>query len=321
MLVIALAARSASGQESATAGGAPQADPAQHDGAANDGTAPTEDEIAARALERALVQRGALLLAPRQVEIVPELDYLNDAFDTSATSECGGAAFARVRSDLATASLAGRVGLPARFQVEAVVPFVAARQRVTAGSAEQRATAEPGIGDLRLSLTRNVLSTRGGAFQALAGASWRAPTGRSPYGIPATELGRGNGVHSFGANATIVRISDPLVLLATGTYTWNLARDTREGRVDVGDTLKLGLASLLAITPHESLSLQFEIERGGDTRLDGAPMLGTDHTSAVMQVAVSTVLSRRALLTVAVTMGVTADAPDLQMSVAVPIRF
>jgi hypothetical protein len=81
------------------------------------------------------------------------------------------------------------------------------------------------------------------------------------------------------------------------------------------------LSSLLAITPQESLSLEIDIERGGDIHLRGAPILGTDHTSGVLQLGVSTVLSPRVLLTVAAGMGFTADTPDLQLTVSVPVRL
>jgi Putative MetA-pathway of phenol degradation len=297
----------------------PQQAPAQE--AAPEATAPTEEEIAARALERALVQRGAVLLAPWRVEAVAELVYGHDSSEVSATLEGGGFAPGRVRAHLAATSLGVRVGLPGKFQVEGALPFVAAQRRTNVGTSAARADVAPGVGDVRLALARHVLSSKGNALQLLVGGAWRAPTGRSPYGLAPDELGRGQGVHSLSASATIVKISDPLVLLATGTYTANLARNTPIGRVDLADTVNISLSSLLAVTPQESLSVQIGVERGGDVHLDGSAVVGTDRTSAIAQLGVSTVLSKRVLLTVAAAMGITGDAPDFQLGVSVPVRF
>jgi hypothetical protein len=110
-------------------------------------------------------------------------------------------------------------------------------------------------------------------------------------------------------------------MLATGVYTARFARNTPVGRVDLADTIKLSLSWLLAVTPQDSLALSVDVEHGDDLRVNGAAVVGTDRTSAVAQLGMTMVLSRSTVMTVAAGMGITADAPDLQLSVTVPVRF
>jgi hypothetical protein len=50
-------------------------------------------------------------------------------------------------------------------------------------------------------------------------------------------------------------------------------------------------------------------------------LAGTDEIGAVLQLGLGTVLSRNTLLNVSLGIGVTADSPDFQLGVSVPIRF
>jgi hypothetical protein len=282
---------------------------------------PGDDELAARALERTLVGRGALVLPPGRAEAVAGLAYGHEREPVAATMD-GLPAFAEIRAQTAAAFVGVRLGLPARLQLDATLPLVAGDRRVAIGASDERATAPPGLGDARLALTRHLASLRGGSLHLLAAGGWLAPTGTSPYrGGGRGAIARGEGVHAASASLTAVRIAEPLVLVATGTYTARLARETPVGDVDAADTVALSLTSLVAITPGDTLSLGLDVEHGGELRVDRTPVPGTDATVGLARLGISTALSRRVLLTFGAAFGATDDAPDLGLSGTLAVRL
>jgi hypothetical protein len=138
------------------------------------------------------------------------------------------------------------------------------------------------------------------------------------------QLGRlspGSGFPQLQAALTAVRREDPLVFFGTASYSRVFKRERSGSDVDPGDAIGLKGGTLLAASPENSLRASLELSRVGRTRIAGMDVPGSDTTVGILEVGLSRVLTRRTLLDVQIGIGLTADAPDFRLRVAVPIRF
>lgn len=279
----------------------------------------TDEELAARALERSLVERGALLLPAWTAEIVPQVSYSHAGIDTFIVT-ADGRAGQRVRTDRLTGALTLRLGLPFDLQASAQLPVSYARREIVEGTSNARDVEETGPGDIQLSVTHQLLAESARWPGVTVSASWRAPTGDDAFG-EREELSLGAGFHGLGAGVTLLKTLDPVVFVGSLSYSANLPDDKPVGRVDPGDGWGYSLGMSLAISPEVSLSLQLAQSFLDETELDGRELAGTDATSAVLQVGVGAVITPRTFVSVAAGIGLTSDSPDIQLSIALPLRF
>jgi hypothetical protein len=78
---------------------------------------------------------------------------------------------------------------------------------------------------------------------------------------------------------------------------------------------------VLAASPETSLRATFELSRFARTRIAGADVAGSDATVGILELGLAKVLTRRTLLDVSLGIGLTPDAPDFRVRLALPIRF
>lgn len=305
-----MAPASAPADGNARAGGSEKAAPAA--------LSRDEREAAARALERALVAEGGLLLPVWSLELSPQLTYAHQDVSSLVAAE-GGPVEAEARAHLVQSALTLRLGLPLDLQAEVEVPFAYAQRNVTLG-ARSRTDEELGLGDVRTSLTWQALRGAPRSPDVLLAARWKSRTGRSPYGDP-TAVPLGTGLDEVGGALTIVKAVDPLVLLATFGYDRALARRTPRGRVDAGGALGLDVGAILAVSPDASILLGVEQRFTPRVRLDGAAVAGSDRTEATFKVGLSTTSSRRSSFQATLGVGLTRDVPQVQLAIATPIQF
>jgi hypothetical protein len=284
-----------------------------------------DEDMTARALERALVQRGALVLPAWAFEIAPGITYGHTSQDTVATvvDQAGTATTVAVRrrSHQLTASLTARLGLPWDFQLEASVPGERVWSDVAVAGAVRNDSYGLGLGDPRLSLTWQPIHGGSSWPDFLITGTWKPKVGSSPFDASAGAFGLGTGYQAIGGTLTAVKTADPLVFVASATHTANLAVTTKDGRRKPGDSWGLGGGAILAVSPEASMSFLLDFHYKPEDTLDGKAMIGTDETAAVLQVGVGMVVSRRVLLNFTLAMGLTADSPDLQLGVSAPVRF
>jgi hypothetical protein len=286
-----------------------------------------DEDAAAHALQRTLVQRGALLLPLWGVEIGPAVTYghtSDDTFVTVAGASEGAPPTTlgvRRRTHQLAGVLTARVGLPWDLQVDASAPVLRVWSDVTVGGSVRSNAFGTGLGDARVSLTRQVLRARGALPDLLVAATWKSRAGSSPFDARPDVVGLGTGYPAVGATLTAVKTSDPLVLLASASYTANLGVTTKQGRREPADTWGLGGGAILAVSPETSLSFLLDTHYKPEDRLGGKAVIASDETFAVLQLGLGTIVSRRVLLNFTVGVGLTADSPDVQLGVSMPVRF
>ncbi len=286
---------------------------------------PATDETALQALSRGLVERGALLLPKWSLEVAPSLAYSHTQkqglvlVDTpegiSTVSD------QRQRDDGLQGQLAARLGLPWRSQIEVRVPFDWKRTASALGDGTEIRHSDTHIGDVELELSHQFLVESGWRPDLIGAVSWRFPTGRDPFHVPAASIASGGGTDQVSGRITALKTIDPLVVFSTVSYSANLSRDESFGRIHPGDSVGWQIGTLLAVSPETSLSFGFAQEFKARTSVDGRSINGSDGVGAVVQFGLDQVLSSRALLDVSLGVGVTRDAPDYVLMVSVPIRF
>ncbi len=165
----------------------------------------------------------------------------------------------------------------------------------------------------------------------------RMPTGRSPFKtIVGQGLSTGNGVWSATGGINVSKILDPVAIFGSLNLTLskpatglNQARDgSTLTRVAPGPTLGFGMgfAYALSYTVSTTMSVQEQVSARTKLRLldgTGQPSdLSTEmQTAAVMNFGLGWRVSPQTTVNVSVGIGLTADSPNLSMSMNVPLHF
>jgi hypothetical protein len=278
-----------------------------------------DEDAAERALERALVQGGAILLRPGQAEVTPSFRYTRSG-SAAAVPTVGGAASVgnqEVRRDRLEGALGLRVGLPLEAQLELDLPYAYVDQSsvlrtgfALAGEEDRHGS---GLGDLRVGVAKALLRERGWLPDLVGRLAWDTATGEGSDGGVAL----GYGFDEAEARLTASKRLDPLVFVADLSY----ERSFEDDDVRPGDRFGLSLGALLATGPETTLSLVLGQSFIGETEVDGREVRGSDLVVGSLGLGVSVILGSRALLDVSGSVGLTDDAADYAVRVALPIRF
>jgi hypothetical protein len=260
---------------------------------------PPEDEAETnRALERALVQQGGLLLDRGVYELEPQLVYSH---------------WDKTRSDLRDVvepALAVRIGVGWQSQLQVRIPYVFASAAGDSGS---------GFGDLELALSHQ-LRREGEALPSLvASLGWLSRTGRDPFSSRGVATGGGFNVLQAGLLA--LKRSDPLVYYGGASYSAPQARELSGARLEPSDSLGLRLGAILAASPSASVSAGMNLSFVGTARVEGERIPDSDTVLGTFQLGFGTVLSRRVVLNVAGEMRLSGAVPDLRLGITLPVRF
>jgi hypothetical protein len=263
---------------------------AQGDAATNAPAKPGEFDVVEeeidRALERTLVQTGALLLPFGQAEVEPYFSYTRREDNAPALfldNGIPGLANQEVRRNDFVTGQTLRVGLAFDSQVELDLPYRYAEQSVVTpvgfGQREDEDGSGFGIGDLRVGLAKTLLRENGGWWPDLvARASWDTNTGETT----ANDVVLGGGFHELRGSLSAIKRQDPLAFVGGISYETTFENDN----VQPGDALGVSIGTVLAASPGASLRLALGV-----------------------------------VLDVAADIGLTDDAPDYAARASLPIRF
>jgi hypothetical protein len=178
----------------------------------------------------------------------------------------------------------------------------------------ERAT---GWGDVELGVSKQLLDERPGRPSLLASLNGKSVTGQHEF----NRLSTGTGFPQLQAAVTAVKRQDPLVFFGTASCSWNFERDRSGIEVDPGDSVGVRAGALLAASPETSLRVGFELSWFGRTYVAGSAVPGTDATVGLVELGVASLIGSRTLLDVQLGVGLTSDAPDFRLRIALPIRF
>lgn len=263
-----------------------------------------EDE-SNRALERALVREGGLVLAPGTIELEPNFaySYRNDNFSQTRRHSFGPA-------------LAFRAGLPWRSQFEASVPYVFERRRD--GAALNKSD---GMGDFMIGLSHQFINERPSAPALIGAIHYQGATGENTTFERGRPVALGSGFDAIQASVTALKRIDPLVIFGSYSVTHTLVRRKEGIQVDLGNSQTLRLGSALASGPDTSLRAALSMTFFEKTKFGDQALPGTDNALGMLELGGSVVVTGSMALDVMFGMGLTSNAPDLRLTIAVPIRY
>ena len=301
---------------------APNAQPAASSPPAGPGQFEVSPEAAEHALERALVQTGALLLPPWTVEVVPSLTYQYREVSrpgTIALSTSGNVLVTEgvARTSNFQAAMLGRVGLPWDFQIEMGIPSytyknLTTTNRVTGSALSSSSTDASGFGDPSVSLIKQVLKEGEWMPSLFLNGSWNANFGQIVHGIPL-----GQGFHQFQVGATAVKRQDPLVFTAGLAYLKSLENNN----IIPGDQLIPNAAVNLAVSPETSLRFSQQVTFASKSKLNGQYLPGSQQVSGLFVFDLLSILAPGFVVDFTAVIGETRDAPDLTLRLGFPIRL
>lgn len=262
-----------------------------------------------------------------------------------------------VKADILTFDVLGRWGLSNRLQVDLAAPFLYRRTiyQSTANSQfyKETVTQNPDaqVGDVSAGLYYQLSPETLTRPDIVWNLRLKAPTGTHPYGVKLrdasggatgspltvpTELPSGNGVWSISTGLSFVKTVDPAILFANVGYFYNFSRHFDDissqagtvtpGRVKLGDSLQYGFGTAFALSERTSLSFSYaqRFTARSRTQPDGgswATVPGSDANAATFNLGLTHALSERATMVVNLGVGLTPDAPDLQLSFKFPYSF
>jgi hypothetical protein len=279
-----------------------------------------DESAVERALDRTLVQSGALLLPRSSFEFVPtlsrnetELDFVTNT-DTGAGNVTFTNDFRRTRTEV---DFLFRIGLAADSQFESGVPYVSVDQDQTIGSdgipIEQTSESASGAGDVRIGFAKTLLRESG-----------RRPdlVGRLTYGTGSGDrvkdgVNFGGGFEYVTGSLTLLKRRDPLALVFSAGYTSFQSQDG----IDPGAAFQTSFGTALAVSPDSSLSASLNYTAFDETTIDGQELPGSDINVTTLNLALSTILRRGKLLNVYTELGLSEDAPDYSLGLSVPMRW
>lgn len=288
-----LASRPAATNEAASSVGVAQ-EPMSSGPVANASAEPTpaNEEEELRALEEALVRRGTQVLPRGQVQIEPELTYAYSNDDD-------------LRRDTVRGAVTVIVGLPWASQIDVRVPVVIHDHLEDGGSAS-------GLGDVSIGLSKDLLAGDPGSLGLVLSGRYFADTGRK-----SRPFFTGLGTDAFQMRLTASKTDDPVVLFGSVNYTFI----GRSDEFDYGNSIGGSLGVYLAATPSTSLFVVASGNSNFRDRFDGQQIPGSSRFNGIVEIGATTVLRHRTFLNISAGTGIGPDAPDLVLTLGMPIRF
>lgn len=287
---------------------------------APDRAAEPAGEDLSRALERALVREGGLVLPRGVFELEPRLRYQHRSTNRlELLSIAGQAQLAQVdrKLDLLQTGLGIRIGLPWATQLEAFVPYASNREHIAVAGGSTGIVSASGFGNPEIGITRQLFMQPGG-LGLLGSVRWAGQDAASQFG---SAVASGSSFSSLQGSLLFVTRRDPAVFFGGLSQAINRERRIAGRLVDPGDTTTLRVGSIVALSPDTSLRLGLDLSRSRDTRVNSSPVAGSGLMLAEFSAGFSFALTPRTLLGIEAGIGLTPASPDLRIGVSLPVRF
>ena len=248
------------------------------------------------------------------------------------------------------ATLTGRYGITNRMEVELRVPYVyrddstvSRPQNVGAVNDEVFNADGDGIGDVEATLRYQF--NQGGLDRPyyVGTLRFKSRTGRDIFEVPTqsvfagqgqnagllpTELPVGSGFYTLQPGLTVIYPSDPAVFFGSLSYLWNIERkdvvipgDTQPSDVDAGDAVEFNFGMGLALNERASFSIGYDHTIYQKTTVNGQTPPGELSAQlGTLLLGYSYKYSKRTTWNLSLGIGVTDDAPDVQLTLRVPMN-
>ncbi|WP_211285738.1 transporter [Marinobacter guineae] len=339
MLATAAQADRDSTQASATAG---QADP-------NDNPA---TDIASITADRGIVTR------PGRFTIEPSFSHAHsnstavavEGYTVIPALLIGLINISEIQRDIFVGAMSLKYGFTSKFEAAVRVPYLSISEDLREREVFQgtpvdtlRESSGEGLGDVELSARYQLTDGLGGWPYVIGAMRVRAPTGEGPYdveqrvilddqgnpiGIELENRPTGSGFWAFEPGFTFIYPSDPAVLFGNLSYVWTLKEEQgfeNGGTVDPGDIVRFGFGMGFAFNDRTSFSLGYDHSIIRKTTLERNNDIFASNFDSIQIGSLSFGLSQRLTqatsLSLTVSIGVTENAPNSEITLKLPISL
>jgi hypothetical protein len=242
--------------------------------------------------------------------------------------------------DTIVTTLGFRYGITNRLEIEARLPALYRWDRIEVAQQRDQGIIrtirlkERDIGDLEVALRYQLNRPRGQRPIWVANLRIKSDTGKSPFDVTydefgvATGLSTGSGFWAVQPGINFLLPSDPAVIFGSASYLYHIGRNinrdiggARIGRVNPGDSVNANLGFGFALNPRFSFSMGYRHSYIFPTRTQIAGSLEKSNRAQVgsMTFGMSYRLTERQSVNFGFEFGVTADAPDVGITIRFPL--
>jgi hypothetical protein len=309
----------------------------------SDSTYDATERQATEALDQALIVRGSLLLPSGTLEITNSVSYFSASSDHLSVNGfallpilvVGDITSERTRADYLLPTLTARLGLPHKFQLEALVPYGYELIRSVDATGKATSSSNFGLGDIQAGVSRQLTSEHGRVPDMLANVRFKSTTGADSFNLSSSTTGLGTGFNSLQGNLTMAKSSDPVVFFGNLLYTQNFAANhtvpstdpsappgsTMVGHINPGSSAGFQLGSVLALNPETSLTLGWDQRWTRTSQLNGVDIPASYLVEGTLRLGTTYVYAPGKMVDLSFGVGLTPDTPSLQFSVGFPFRL
>jgi hypothetical protein len=221
-----------------------------------------------------------------------------------------------VQRDDVEFGLTFRFGLPLDSQLTLDVPYsyenTSTETRVGFVGRRERTTSAEGLDDISLTFNKTLLPADGLWPNLVGGLTWD-----SDIGDTEGQFELGSGFNELGTSLVATKRVDPFVYVGGISYLYAFEDDDLQPGSQVG----FSIGTVLAVSPETSLRFFLSQNFADELEAGGNEVPGSDRLASTFTVGLSSVLSTRVLLDLALDVGLTDDAADYALRVSLPIRF
>lgn len=310
------------------------------------GEAPPEPEM--RAEVQAIPQEQGVLTPRGQLVFDPSIEYTRSStnrlafrgFQLVPGIQIGVIEASDADRDTLVGTAAFRYGLSDRLEIDARLPYVYRNDRFQVvqqrdeGIVRNLHLRENEIGDLEFGIRYQLNKARPLKPIWVASLRVKTPTGKGPFDVDydefgvATGLATGSGFWAVQPGMNFLLPSDPAVIFGGLSYSYHIAKDVSRtiggafvGRVDPGDAISANLGFGFAINPRFSYSLGYRHHYIRSTRSEIGDTIqrSTELQVGLLAMGMSYRVTERQNVNVGFEFGVTKEAPDVGISLRIPL--
>ncbi len=297
----------------------------------------------------AVAERGGVLLQQGQLEISPQLRY---SLQTTNRLYVYGLAVlpgviigsfdvADVERNIVEPSLTFRYGLWNQLQMDVMVPWRYSNDIISYQSGEETKTTDTAFGDIEAGLSYQFLNEKASRPALVGSVRVKTRTGKDPFDLNDDEIPTGSGFWGIHGTLSAIKTMDPVVVFSNIGYTYNISRtidlgpDVNVGDVeyDPGDSIDWGLGFAYALSPDFSLNMQYSHQvifrssvediqfPDNNAGIKTGTISGSHQNIPSLKFGTVLALDKGGYLDFSIAIGLSEDAPDVTVQLAVPFRF
>ncbi|RNC66670.1 MAG: transporter [Desulfuromonadales bacterium] len=243
-----------------------------------------------------------------------------------------------VARDTYVASLSARYGITNRLELEMKVPYVYRKETVADTTQFPQldivsSSEGYGIGDVEFGLRYQINQPVTGPF-FIASLRAKSDTGKGPFDVPTeilgdagttvyAELPTGSGFWAIQPGLSAIYPSDPAVFFGSVSYIWNIEKNVggSVGKFDPGDVIDFNFGMGLALNEQNSFSIGYQHSIIGKSSSSNTPLDQVRLTVGSLQFGWSFKMSKSTSVSLSLAAGITDAAPDVQLTLRVPVSF